>query len=113
MVDVAAVVDDETSVVMPLDGTISTIRLLHSSAHRAAALVGEDVPVLTDDQVYELWLILDGAPQRLDIFQPHDDGTVEMLMTEMDMPDDASFAITVEPAGGTDAPTGDVVAATA
>jgi anti-sigma-K factor RskA len=113
VVDVAAVVDDESSVVMPLDGTLSSIRLVHSSAHRAAALVGEDVPALNDDQVYELWLILDGTPQRLDIFQPHDDGTVEVLMPDMDMPDDAAFAITVEPAGGTDAPTGDVVAATA
>ena len=113
VVDVAAVIDDETAVVMPLDGTISSIQLVHSPTHRAAALVGEDVPLLTDDQVYELWLITDGTPQRLEIFQPHDDGTVEMLMPDMDMPDDAAFAITVEPAGGTEVPTGDVVAATA
>ena len=46
LVDVAAVIDDETAVVMPLDGTISSIQLVHSPTHRAAALVGEDVPAL-------------------------------------------------------------------
>ena len=40
------------------------------------------------------------------------DATIRYV-PDMDMPDDAAFAITVEPAGGTDAPTGDVVAATA
>lgn len=112
-VDLAAVVADDEAVTYRLDGAISSMRLVHSIEHDAMALVGEDVPMPPGDQVYELWLITAGEPQRVDIFRPHDDGSVEILMVDMAMPDDAVFAVTVEPAGGTEVPTGDVVAATA
>lgn len=110
-VDVASVVEDDAAVTIALEGRISTMHLVHSPRHEAVALVGEDVPVPDGDQVYELWLIEDGRSQRIDIFRPHDDGTVEVLIPEMTPPDGAAFAVTIEPAGGTDAPTGEVVAA--
>lgn len=112
-VDLAAVVEDDEAVTYEMDGTIPTMRLIHSSAYGAMALVGEDVPMPEGDQVYELWQIADGEPQRMDIFRPTDDGSVEMLVLDWDAAADAVFAITIEPAGGTDAPTGDIVAATA
>lgn len=109
--DVAAVVADDEAVTIPLAGEISTLRLVQSARYDAVALVGDEVPLPEGDQVYELWLLEDGQPQRVDIFRPGDDGSVDLLVPEMTPPDGAVFAITVEPAGGTNAPTGQVVAA--
>jgi anti-sigma-K factor RskA len=66
------------------------------------------------DQVYELWLLIDDAdPAPVKIFRPDADGTVGVVMDDMTPPEGAGFAITIEPAGGTDAPTGPVVATSA
>ena len=107
--DVAEVVDADDAVTIELTGELNGLALVHSPGQEAAALVGEGIPAPRGDRVYELWLIED-EPERVDIFRPDDDGRVEVLMTDMDPAADADFAITVEPAGGTEAPTGPVVA---
>lgn len=111
-VDLAAVVDDAEAVTYPMEGTIATLRVVHSETNDAVALIGEGVPQPEGDQVYELWQITDGAPRRMEIFRPRDDGSVEVLVLDWEKADNAVFAVTVEPAGGSDVPTGEVVAAT-
>lgn len=112
-VQVADVVADADAVTIAFDGELDELQLVHSPNHNAVALVGEGVPSLADEQVYELWLVRDDDPQRVDIFEPDDDGRVELLIPDMDPPAGASFAITIEPPGGSDEPTSTAVAATA
>lgn len=113
-VDVAAVVDDDDAVTVRLDGEVLTLSLTHSAANDAGVLIGDDVPIPEGDQVYELWRIAaDGIPDRVDIFRPSDDGRVEMLVTDMEPLSSDVFAITVEPAGGSEQPTSDIIAASA
>lgn len=107
---VSQVVESENAVVIELSGELSGLQVVHSPEHRAMALVGDDVPPPDGDMVYELWLIDGPTPTPLHIFRPDGEGDVEMLTPEMMPPPGAAFAVTVEPPGGSDQPTGDVVA---
>ena len=84
---------------------------MHSPALGASALVGSAIPTPDDDDVYELWMISDAAPEPVDTFRPDDDGDVELLIEDAASPDDAVFAITIEPPGGSEQPTTPVLAA--
>ena len=63
--------------------------------------------------VYELWRIAGPTPEPvIREFRPDDDGTVAVLMEGLDPGDDV-FAVTLEPAGGSDQPTSEPIAVTA
>ena len=84
-VDVAAVVDADDRVTVPLDGELSGMELVHSPALGASALVGSAIPTPDDDDVYELWMISDAAPEPVDTFRPDEDGDVELLIEDSDV----------------------------
>lgn len=107
---VSQVVESENAVVIELSGELPGLRVVHSPEYGAVALVGDDVPPLDGDMVYELWLIDGATPTPMNIFRPDGDGGVEVLTRETTPPAGAAFAVTIEPAGGSDQPTGDVVA---
>jgi anti-sigma-K factor RskA len=109
--DIAAVVDADDAVTTELTGALSGLRLVYSADQQAAALVGDDIPVPEGEDVYELWRIVE-APERMDIFRPDDNGRVELFLPDTSVAD-ATFAVTVEPPGGSDQPTSDIIASTA
>ncbi|MBA3288487.1 MAG: anti-sigma factor [Acidimicrobiia bacterium] len=109
---VADVLADERATTVELRGEIG-LQLVHSLQLGAGVLTGHDVPVPAGDQVYELWLLESETFERVDIFRPDDDGRVVVLIDGMEFPPDVRFAVTVEPAGGVDQPTGEMVAVTA
>lgn len=108
--EVADVVGAENVVTIELAGDLSGLRLVHSPDHGAVALVGDGVAAPDGDDVYELWLIDGSTHAPVETFRPDDDGQVEVLMPDMTPPPGAAFAITIEPPGGSDQPTGEVVA---
>jgi len=110
-VDVAAVVDADDRVTVPLDGELSGMELVHSPALGASALVGSAIPTPGDDDVYELWMISDAEPEPVDTFRPDEDGDVELLIEDATSPDDVVFAVTIEPPGGSEQPTTPILAA--
>lgn len=101
------------AVTITFDGQEDGFALVHSPRHGAVALVGEDIPELAEDQVYELWLVQDDTPEPMEIFAPDDDGQVEVVIPDMAPPEGATFAITIEPPGGSDQPTSTAIATTA
>jgi len=111
-VEVADVVEAEDAVTVELGGELQGLRLVSSPQSDAIALLGDGVDAVPADQVYELWLIKDATPARVDIFRPNDDGRVELVVAGMDLPEGAAFAVTVEPDGGSSEPTGPIVAST-
>jgi anti-sigma-K factor RskA len=78
--------------------------LVWSLSLRKAALIGKGLKALPGGETYELWYIgTKGAPRPAGLFQSNGKGTVQVLSGRMDEGD--TVGITIEPAGGSKAPT--------
>jgi anti-sigma-K factor RskA len=64
------------------------------------------------DRVYELWAIRGGTPQRYATFRPGANGTLSVYAKGLDPATADQWAITEEPAGGSDQPTPPILNAT-
>lgn len=110
---VAAVLDDAGARTIAMEGELAGLSIVYSAIEDAAVLTGRGLPLPADERVYELWEIRGSDPPKpVDTFRPDSDGEVELLLTGIE-PDSATWAITEEPAGGSDAPTTPVIAKTA
>jgi anti-sigma-K factor RskA len=69
--------------------------------------LASDMPALAPQKTYELWLIpATGAPIPAGLFQPDAHGSATIINPPLPTGVEAkTFAITVEPAGGSSAPT--------
>jgi hypothetical protein len=76
----------------------------------AGILIAFDLPPLPEGKVYQLWAIQGAAPVDAGIFSPGSQGS--SLLKVKPLPDPARsvqlFAITIEPAGGSPQPTGEM-----
>lgn len=95
------------------DVALGTSHVVMSEGMSAAALVGEDVPMpARAGMAYQLWMVhADGSTAPGPVFVP-DDGQV-LAFVEGDLSAVTSLTITEEPAGGSAAPSGDLVASVA
>lgn len=110
---VAAVLEDDAAQRIAMQGQLTGLTLVYSEGEDAAVLTGEGLPLPAADRVYELWAVRgEATPERVDVFRPDRQGDVELLLTDID-PASAVWAITEEPAGGSDAPTTPIIAQTA
>lgn len=97
--------------VMPLKGTEmapqASARLAYNKAGSAMMIVNGLQPAPAGKD-YQIWFIVDGKPMPGGVFQPDAKGHVEMR-AQLPAPALAAsaFAITLEPQGGTQAPTGE------
>jgi anti-sigma-K factor RskA len=87
------------------DGHSGTIVMSRSEGK--ALFVASDLPDLPSDQVYEAWTIKDSKPVPAGTFTPDDTSSIVALPAASF--DAEMMAITVEPQGGSDAPTTDPV----
>ncbi|QKJ18792.1 anti-sigma factor domain-containing protein [Microbacterium hominis] len=78
-----------------------------SAAEGEAVVVTEDLPTLTSDQDFELWLFREGAAIRAGIVEPATTGETVALL-DARYQDGDEIQITIEPAGGSpeDVPSG-------
>jgi anti-sigma-K factor RskA len=82
-------------------------RLFWDKKQKRWFLYAKDLPPVPADKAYELWFVpKTGNPVKAVVFNTQADGLSEI---EVDVPegiDIAAAAVTIEPAGGTDQPTG-------
>lgn len=78
------------------------------SASRGLFFAAEALPPLAAGRTYQLWTIVAGQPVSHGVFGPEADGRAQVLAQAPPGPVDA-IAVTIEPAGGVPAPTGDKV----
>ncbi len=110
---VAAVLNAPDARTIELTGELTGLRLVHSASVGNTVLEGEAITAPEGTDVFELWRILDTAPEAVvREFRPNDDGTVSVLISGVDPGNDV-FAVTVEPEGGSDQPTSEPIAMTA
>ena len=74
-----------------------------------AALIVADLPPAPEGHTYEAWVIEANVPRRAGLFAGG--GTIAFTLEER-VPEGASIAVTLEPEGGVDAPTGEPVLST-
>jgi anti-sigma-K factor RskA len=113
--EIAAVVDAEDAVEIPMPGELPGVTIVYSAEEDAAVLLAEQVPVPEGDNVYELWAIRGGTPESFATFRPDDEGRLSVYAAGLDPASADEWAITEEQAGGspTGQPTTDILAATA
>ena len=90
---------------LELHGDVDGVRILHSPSSTAAVLVDDDMPDPGDERAYQLWFSRDGIVTPANVFRPDSDGHVEVLLEDF-QPVGAVITVTLEPAGGSDQPTG-------
>lgn len=68
-----------------------------------AMLVATDLPELPEGKTYEMWSIDGGKPSSCGVFEAKEGTTIKPI--DHTVPDAETFAITVEPEGGSEQPT--------
>ena len=99
---IAAILTDAGSTRLPLGGAGEVVR----GEDGAAVLVMRDLAAAPPGQDYEAWVIAEGVPARAGLFEG---GGQEIVLLERSVPKGAIVAVTLEPDGGLDQPTGDVL----
>lgn len=109
----AAVLDAPDAESHALAGELSgTLTVTYSSELDAMVVTGTGVPVLPDDETYQLWFDVDGHMTPGGLFRPDEDGNVEQRIDGVETTG-ASISLTEEPAGGSESPTLPVLASSA
>jgi hypothetical protein len=88
----------------------ATARVVMDASGHQVLLLASRVPPLPAGQTYQLWVIVSGEPRSLGVFKPDPDGRVIHVKSEaLTLAGDEKVAVSVEPAGGVQQPTGPIV----
>jgi anti-sigma-K factor RskA len=107
--DLQALLEAPGTVISPLAGEgEGTLNLVWHADMDRGVLVGAELAAPGEGSVYELWQIdLDG-PRPAGLFQPDDAGRVATGL-DLEAEPGATWAVTIEPAGGSPQPTGSIL----
>ena len=72
-----------------------------------SGVLSTDLPRIGSDQIYEVWLIGESGPVPSGLFTPDDDGRAQILVEGV--ADGQLIGVTLEPAGGSPQPTGEIL----
>ena len=100
---------DDTMIVA-LDGDDIDAKFTFSLSRGMGVFESTTLPATGPESVYQLWLIEGDQPSSAGVFSPRGNGTSVALVENVR--DGLVLGLTVEPAGGSPLPTGDVLLAT-
>ncbi len=103
--ELAAVTDVET---LELAGDTGSLTVVYSAERAEVALVGSGLDDPGEGKVYELWFVTDDGVSPAALFTP-EDGSLRQIFSVADQPSTVGFGVTIEPDGGSDQPTGDIL----
>lgn len=107
-----ALLSSPTLQVVAINGNDISGTLLLDKQNNQAVLIARNLPALTEDRVYQIWLIKpDEGRVSAGLFRPESGGTytTKVLASSQPLTNFMGIGVTVEPAGGSDAPTGERV----
>ena len=96
------------AVVSSFEGAEGSLRIVWSADRDEIAIVGMDLDHPGDSRTYALWFIDDAGVAPAALFEPGEDGTVRKVVAVADA-SPSQWAVTIEPAGGSPAPTSDIL----
>jgi len=89
---------------------IGSSHLVMSEHMDEVAVMGHEAPMPADGMEYQLWFVMeDGTAVAGPTFMPDKSGDI-MALSDADCAKITAFEVTVEPQGGSESPTGDMVA---
>ncbi|MDN5821838.1 MAG: anti-sigma factor [Brachybacterium sp.] len=98
--------DDVAHLAVPSqDG--GSLQLMYSREQQAMLVQAADLPTLPEDEAYQLWMIDDSGITSAGMLQDPADAVTH----EGEIPEDVTVGLTIEPAGGSEQPTMDPIAA--
>jgi anti-sigma-K factor RskA len=98
-----------TQLVAAAPGVQARGELLRLASNQAVVLTINGLPPLASGKVYQVWFIEGSTPVGAGLFSPNPDGSWGGVVRG-DVTTAQAIAISVEPAGGSRAPTGDIIA---
>lgn len=101
---------------LPLDATSASLsasaRVMVDPAGSQVLLLASRLPPAPPGHTYQLWVIEDGAPRSVGVFDPDEGGRVlHVESAPGDLTREFSVAVSVEPSGGLPQPSGPIVLA--
>ncbi|EMY32256.1 hypothetical protein D477_021093, partial [Arthrobacter crystallopoietes BAB-32] len=103
MLGILTAADAQVATARMEDGAVVT--LAYAPSLNQAAVTAHGLPELPDDQTYELWLQHDDQMVPAGLMPAGEAGAPMMKLLEGQLEGASAFGITVEPAGGSPAPT--------
>lgn len=104
-----AMLSSPNSQTIPVQSEKISGNLLLDKKHNKAILIVQDLPPLPETQSYQIWLIQpDGKRISAGLFRPTSDElyTAQMIVPSQPFTSFIGLGVTIEPAGGSEAPTG-------
>lgn len=95
---------------LPIGGGSVSGTLLFDEQNNRAVLIAQDLPMLGEDQTYQIWLVEDnGGRVSVGLFRPESGQfyTTKTISPTVFLNNYLGIGVTVEPAGGSDYPTGE------
>lgn len=102
-----AVAAEADAVTLELESDFATVTVVYSPDLDQVGVLSTDLPDPGEGRTYELWLVVDTGVAPAGLFVP-DDGDVREVLSVDDVVTQG-FGITIEPEGGSDQPTGDIL----
>lgn len=102
---IEAVLEAADAVEVPLEGIDGRV----VTAGDTTVLITSSLAPLAADRTYQLWLIDPAGPVPAGVFRPDENGDSAVIVDGV-AADGLVLGVTEEPAGGSDQPTGDVIA---
>jgi anti-sigma-K factor RskA len=110
--DVADVLAAPDAVTVPVESeAVPDGALVFSPELGRGVFTAGSLPAVGEDETYQLWLIEGETPTPAGLFIPDDDGEVEVLI-DGEVAAGQVLGLTVEPSGGSESPTGEILVAT-
>jgi anti-sigma-K factor RskA len=107
-----AILSSPDVMMLPISGETVTGTLLLDRERNQAVLVARDLPKLSERQIYQIWLVRpDGERDSAGLFRPEigQSYTTQSIQISQPLSSYLGIGVTVEPANGSDAPTGERV----
>jgi len=105
-----ALLSSDNVQMLPISGEYVSGTLLLDKEHNKAVLIVQDLPLLTENQIYQIWLVeADGGRVSAGLFRPEGGQayTTQVISSSQMISDFLGIGVTVEPSGGSDHPTGE------
>ncbi len=107
-IDVVLASDDAVTVSVQAD-VVSAAEIVYTGSGEAV-FSAQGLSGVSETETYQLWLIGDGGPVSAGLFRPDADGGA-LVLIDGDVHPGLVLGLTIEPAGGSGAPTGDILIA--